>query len=108
MTDQYIPIPVAEYDELRAEVERLKSAVNWQKLSIEANVKENERLRVLPGVGVEEHLLARIQELRAENERLRAVADAARKMERWDRDAFGHRLWVEMAKALDALDACQT
>lgn len=24
MTDQYIPIPVAEYDELRAEVERLK------------------------------------------------------------------------------------
>jgi hypothetical protein len=45
---------------------------------------------------------------RAEIERLRAVADAARKMERWDRDVFGHRLWVEMAKALDALDACQT
>jgi hypothetical protein len=81
---------------------------------------------LLPGEGVDEHLLARIQELRAEVERtgigmrawkiraetaeaeverLRAVADAARKMERWDRDAFGHRLWVEMANALDALDA---
>lgn len=43
----------------------------------------------------------------AEIERLRVVADAARKMDRWDRDVFGHRLWVEMANALDALDACQ-
>ena len=47
----------AERDELRAQVENLMQAIaNWGQ-------------RVLPGVGVEEHLLARIQELRAEVER---------------------------------------
>lgn len=53
MTDQYIPIPVAEYDELRAAVERLREANaslrmsndNLRSLLAQSAHGEGERLR---------------------------------------------------------------
>jgi hypothetical protein len=71
-----------ERDELReralnaeAEVEGLEAQRAGDDLAIEMLRTENQRLRSQPGVGVVETQLARIQELRAEAERVRAELD---------------------------------
>jgi hypothetical protein len=92
-----------------SEEERLRDEAAELALALSQRTNEIERLQRENGSLARTYAACErlLRDRTEENERLRAVVETARKMERWNRDVFGHRLWVEMANALDDLDALE-